>query len=103
MTILLWRKGYPQKWRSCFPICVTTTRIGVFLQGLNVQKERHMVESEKVENLLGMMMDGANYCVDGYIAERQNFQYVYISMSNLRPQMPLPTYLLYCGSVKNVF
>ena len=49
-----------------------TTRIGFFLQGINVQKECHMVESERIENLLGMMMDGANYCVDGFIAGTYN-------------------------------
>jgi hypothetical protein len=37
-----------------------TTRIGFFLQGINTQKECHMVESERIENLLGMTMDGAN-------------------------------------------
>jgi hypothetical protein len=51
-----------------FRSSVITTRIGFILQGINVQPECHMVEFEMIENLLGMMMDGANYCVDGCIA-----------------------------------
>ena len=44
-----------------------------------MQKECHMVKSEKVGNLLGMMMDGANYCADGWIADLHNSAEVWVS------------------------
>jgi hypothetical protein len=45
---------------------------------------RAYVKIEEIENLLGVLMQGANYCDDGYIAGVRTLQTLFVVFANLK-------------------